>query len=146
MTTVTAIRPPYLELALTVDRSEGSRARQAVTRALCDLGHAGLVDDACVIVSELVTNAIVETEKRLIFLARDFLTTSRIKLRLYADSGRIVVEVWDELPDKIPRPRLPDIGEEGGRGLNIVAQLSAKWGYSHTCGWKRVWALLEVAS
>jgi anti-sigma regulatory factor (Ser/Thr protein kinase) len=145
MTTVTATRPPYLELALTVDRSEVSRSRQAVARALRDLGHTSLVDDACVIVSELVTNAILETEKRLTFLARDFLTSSRIKLKLYADGGRILLEVWDALPNEVPRLRLPDIGEEGGRGLNIVAQLSAKWGYGSVCGWKCVWALLEAA-
>jgi anti-sigma regulatory factor (Ser/Thr protein kinase) len=55
-----------------------------------------------------------------------------IRLRLSSDSARVLVEVWDADPQP-PAPNdlgeggTPDPEEEGGRGLFLVAALSARW-------------------
>jgi anti-sigma regulatory factor (Ser/Thr protein kinase) len=56
---------------------------------------------------------------------------------LSGDSGRVLIEVWDADP-RPPAPKdpgedgLPDPHEEGGRGLFLVAALSARWNWYPT--------------
>ncbi|WP_158642353.1 ATP-binding protein [Actinomadura sp. WAC 06369] len=147
MTPVTATRPPRLELTLTVNRSEVSRARHAVARTLEDLGRPELVADASLIVSELVTNAIQQSEETLGCLARNYLVSSRIMVKLYASSdGWSAVEVWDAFPHKPPQAQATPLHQEGGRGLFVVGELSQKWGYYLNGAWKCVWAVLASPS
>jgi anti-sigma regulatory factor (Ser/Thr protein kinase) len=148
MTPVTTRCQPYLELSLTVEHSEVSRARQAVVRALEDLGYESLIDDAVVIVSELATNAIRETEERLRHLTRKYIIASRVKVLLHKNEGHPVVEVWDPFPDHIPEVQVADFVMESGRGLFIVGHLAKDWGYVHRTDeqgrtWKSVWAVLK---
>ena len=54
------------------------------------------------------------------------------RLRLSGDNARVLIEVWDADP-RPPAPRdlgedgTPDLQEEGGRGLFLVAALSTRW-------------------
>ncbi|WP_055695315.1 SpoIIE family protein phosphatase [Streptomyces prasinopilosus] len=95
-------------------------------------------DDATLIASELVTNAVVHAG-----------TEVRLSCRLEADTGALVIEVADRHPTRSPRDGEPDAppGEgpespEYGRGLRLVAALSEAWGITYRPGThtKSVWA------
>ncbi|MFF6779904.1 SpoIIE family protein phosphatase [Streptomyces sp. NPDC012510] len=105
-----------------------------------------LVEDALVVVSELVTNAVVHAG-----------TDVDLLCRLGHDdptaSGWLVVEVSDHHPSRAvrdedaERPYLverPYGTAEYGRGLRLVAALSEAWGITYRTGMKTVWARLSV--
>ncbi len=147
MTTVTMPKP-HLELLLTVDHSEVSRARTAVVRALEDLGFDDLVDDAMVIVSELATNALRVTDQQVRRFQQRYREMVRVRFRVYENQGHPTVEVWDAFPNEIPQDKPEDPETENGRGLQIVQALADQWGYLHRNDdqgrtWKAVWAVLK---
>ncbi|MFI8302808.1 SpoIIE family protein phosphatase [Streptomyces sp. NPDC085927] len=95
-------------------------------------------NDATLIASELVTNAVVHAG-----------TEVRLSCRLEAETGALVIEVADRHPTRSPRDSEPDAspGEgpespEYGRGLRLVAALSEAWGITYRPGThtKSVWA------
>jgi anti-sigma regulatory factor (Ser/Thr protein kinase) len=87
------------------------------------------LDDLLLLVSELVTNAVIHAE-------------TRLRLVVRYDGRRVLTEVFDGDPH-LPRP-LPTPRDVGGRGLSLVEALSSRWG-SETVGLgKRVWAELLV--
>ncbi|MFC9949776.1 ATP-binding protein, partial [Streptomyces prasinus] len=99
-------------------------------------------DDAVLIASELVTNAVVHAG-----------TEVRLSCRLEADTGALVIEVADRHPTRSPRDGEPDAppGEgpespEYGRGLRLVAALSEAWGITYRPGahTKSVWARIPA--
>ena len=67
-------------------------------------------------------------------------------VRLLSDHSRLMVEVWDNLPESFGAPAMRHAGpqEESGRGLDMVNTLCEEWGWESVPGWsgKRVWALL----
>jgi len=67
-------------------------------------------------------------------------------VRLLSDHARLLIEVWDNLPQAYGAPvvRHPGEDEESGRGLAMVEALSEDWGWESVPGWygKRVWVLL----
>lgn len=98
------------------DGPEGaSFARRAVARAaeLWRLDRE-VTETALLLVSELATNAI-----------RHGAPPVRLSLRLDAD--RLRVEVTDSSP-ALPHLDHPGPDQAGGRGLQIVQQLAARWG------------------
>ena len=125
-------------------------ARGFVRDTLHGWGFAEVVDDAVVLVSELVTNAVVHAG-----------TTAEVTCLRYEDSVRI--EVADRYPEReIPAPavglpsegagdgeahpaaRLLDPEREGGRGLLLCSALAAKWGVEYAPTHKHVWFDLEL--
>ncbi len=76
------------------------------------------------LVSELVTNAVPAMVRQENHAA--------LRLQLFGDNTRVRIEVWDADP-RPPAPRdpeedgIPDLEGEGGRGLFLVAALSACW-------------------
>ncbi|MFF4058542.1 SpoIIE family protein phosphatase [Streptomyces sp. NPDC001668] len=91
-------------------------------------------DDAVVVVSELVTNAVVHAG-----------TDVELECRLEAHTGALVVEVLDHHPSRAPRDgdAEPSYGTpEYGRGLRLVAALAETWGITYRTGAKTVWAQL----
>ncbi|MGH3342751.1 MAG: SpoIIE family protein phosphatase [Carbonactinosporaceae bacterium] len=107
-------------------------ARRFVHRTLMEWGITDFVDDAVLLVSELVTNAIVHAGTR----------TDVTCLRY---DGGIHVEVQDRHPSRgLPQTLLPaDTDREGGRGLYLSARLASAWGVDYTRTAKRVWFRLE---
>ncbi|GHE84075.1 ATP-binding SpoIIE family protein phosphatase [Streptomyces fumanus] len=91
-----------------------------------------LVDDTLLVVSELVTNAVVHAG-----------TDVEVACLLQV-SGAVVVEVADHHPVRAPRPGGPRAATpdtpEYGRGLRLVAALSDAWGITYRTGTKTVWA------
>jgi anti-sigma regulatory factor (Ser/Thr protein kinase) len=127
----------YLELAALP--TAPSCARLHTKQMLWEWGLNDLSDVGGLIVSELVTNAVQIT-------ARQDLVTP-VRLWLSRHSARVLIEVWDA--DRTPptlkaldADGLPPVGNAGGRGLFLVANLSKRWGWypERTLGGKVVWA------
>jgi anti-sigma regulatory factor (Ser/Thr protein kinase) len=96
---------------------------------------AALADDAALLVSELVTNAVAASA--------DLDRRPPIGLRLSAGDGRVVIEVWDYSPADVETLTAAD-DAECGRGMVIVDAVAHRWGQSRR-GFNRkvVWAVLE---
>ncbi|MCX4883953.1 SpoIIE family protein phosphatase [Streptomyces sp. NBC_00847] len=111
-------------------------ARSFVRDTLQGWGFADIVDDAVVLTSELVTNAVVHAG------------TSADVLCLRSDEG-VRIEVADRYPEReIPLQGHPvNMGSpdrEGGRGLQLCAALAGRWGVDYTPTQKQVWFHLDL--
>lgn len=112
-----------------------AEARRHARRLLVERGSdPHLVDDALLVLSELVTNAV------------RLPGSTRVSVTVDARPGRVRLEVGDEVADAVPhvvRERSPD--RAGGLGLRIVEELAAAWGWtpSPAGDGKVVWAVLE---
>ncbi|MFF7180893.1 SpoIIE family protein phosphatase [Streptomyces sp. NPDC008121] len=110
-------------------------ARAFVRDTLQGWGYAEVVDDAVVLTSELVTNAVVHAG------------TAADVLCLRSEDG-VRVEVADRYPEReIPvqggrTVAHPD--RENGRGLLLCAALATRWGVEYTPTRKNVWFQLDL--
>ena len=118
-------------------------ARGHTRLVLAEWGLRDLADPAEQVVSELVTNA-VTASRGLVgsrFGGRWSAGVPPVRLWLLSDYRSVLVQVWDG-NSRMPVPREPDPESENGRGLWLVAALSADWGSfqpGHASG-KVVWA------
>lgn len=106
-----------------------------------------LADDAAVVVSELVTNAVVHagTNVELLF---------RLEEATEDEAAALVLEISDHHPARAVRSDGSEGGFAGaagpgepaeyGRGLELVATLAERWGITYRTGLKTVWARLPV--
>ncbi|MEU1010706.1 SpoIIE family protein phosphatase [Streptomyces sp. NPDC005890] len=111
-------------------------ARSFVRDTLQGWGFADIVDDAVVLTSELVTNAVVHAG------------THAEVLCLRTEDG-VRIEVSDRYPEReVPLQNSavtmgsPD--REGGRGLQLCAALATRWGVDYTPTHKNVWFQLNL--
>jgi anti-sigma regulatory factor (Ser/Thr protein kinase) len=112
------------------ERDAPHRARHFVADTLRRWGYAGtLVDDAQLLVTELATNAVVHARSTFSVVAR-------------AKESGICVSVRDASPVE-PTLRDHSPTAPSGRGLHLVAALSANWGVEVTADGKTVWAELQ---
>jgi len=122
-----------VELELPARATSPRAARQAVSGLLRDEGISGVpYDDALLIVSELVTNAVRHAQ-------------SDIELVATFDRGELCVRVSDN-ESALPRTGLPTPGQAGGWGMFLVAEMCSEWGCElHTsANGKTVWATLPI--
>ncbi|WP_035846091.1 SpoIIE family protein phosphatase [Kitasatospora azatica] len=129
------------------DGRSASAARGFVRDALLGWGLPEVVDDAVVLVSELVTNAVVHAG-----------TAAEVSCLRETDS--VQIGVTDRHPERgLPAfaatPATSDAGEavsehfadaegEGGRGLLMCSALSSRWGVEYAAGQKTVWFRLPL--
>lgn len=111
-------------------------ARSFVRDTLQGWGFADIIDDAVVLTSELVTNAVVHAG------------THADVLCLRSDDG-VRIEVADRYPEReIPlQGSLATMGSpdrEGGRGLQLCAAIAGRWGVEYTPTHKQVWFQLDL--
>ncbi|WP_411114453.1 ATP-binding protein [Streptomyces sp. 029-5] len=93
-----------------------------------------ILDEALLVTSELVTNAVQATEAERVI---------GVQLQIIDDS--VLVEVWDDSP-ALPVLKDPDADAEIGRGLCLVDELAKRWGTSEApAGGKIVWAELTLS-
>ncbi|WP_369195321.1 SpoIIE family protein phosphatase [Streptomyces djakartensis] len=106
-------------------------ARRFSARTLRSWGVVEEADTVLLVVSELVTNALVHTQGAV-----------RVDLTLAAD--RLRVTVSDSSPRAPAKPVVVDWESTGGRGLFLVEAVSAAWGSVPVGGGKQVWSELVV--
>lgn len=88
------------------------------------------VEDLTLVVSELVTNAIVSG-------------SGEIDIEIVVDGTRVLVEVADDAPAETPLA--PLVEEDAHRGLMLVSRLAARWGIRKDGPRKVLWADLASA-
>jgi hypothetical protein len=108
-----------------------AHARHAVRSTLGSWGLSHLGDTAELLTSELVTNALLYTE-------------GPISVRLQRDRT-LLCEVYDG-SEATPRLRNAANDDDGGRGLQLVKELSSRWGTRRTTTGKSVWFELTLNS
>ncbi|MDQ0845473.1 SpoIIE family protein phosphatase [Streptomyces sp. V1I6] len=111
-------------------------ARAFVRDTLQGWGYSDVVDDAVVLTSELVTNAVVHAG------------TSADVLCLRSEDG-VRVEVADRYPEReVPIQgagrAIANLDSENGRGLLLCAALASRWGVEYTPTHKTVWFQLDL--
>ncbi|WP_336320502.1 ATP-binding protein [Streptomyces lavendofoliae] len=95
-----------------------------------------VIDDAVVVVSELVTNATLHT------------ADGPAELHLLIQGRQLVIAVTDtcagSIDRTVPREDSEDSEDDHGRGLAMVRALACAVGCHRVAGGKRVWARMEV--
>jgi PAS domain S-box-containing protein len=132
---VARVDPPSaddsLSLRLEMGDTTVSDARHLVTSYLEERRvPQGVVLDAALASSELVTNAVLHG-------------LPPVDLRLRIEGSDVLIEVRDRATYQ-PRKQRPDETDEHGRGLQIVSALATRWGTRPTEHGKAVWCLLSA--
>jgi anti-sigma regulatory factor (Ser/Thr protein kinase) len=117
---------------------EARTARQFVRERLTCWGLGYLIEDAELIIAELVVNAVRHGLR-----TAPPVTPATLRLCLLRRVGEVMLAVTDP-SNEAPQPRTPGWTGENGRGLQIVGALSYIWGWSPIEGrGKAVWAVLR---
>lgn len=102
----------------------GVRAQPAV-------GDADIVEDAVLVLSELVTNAVRHT-------------SALLRLKITVRDNTLHVAVADDAPGLPALLRDEEHHRTGGRGLTIVNALADRWGFTTSLHGKTVWFDMEL--
>ncbi|MEV1176163.1 ATP-binding protein [Nonomuraea sp. NPDC049784] len=120
------VGPYQVDTPLPKEMGSITAARRIARRALAEFGYQGHHEDVLLVVSELVTNALVHGD-------------GPPSLRMRGSASQVRVEVGDA-GERLPEPREP--GPANGWGLHVVGLLSTGWGISPRDGGKVVWCEL----
>jgi anti-sigma regulatory factor (Ser/Thr protein kinase) len=121
---------PTERLELPRDPAAAARARRWIDRLLrARAVSAPAREAACLVASELVTNALRHGE-------------GKVEVRVAMLGEFLRLEVVDEGAGQAPAVRQEEPDESGGWGLRIVDQLAAQWGVFE--GTTHVWADLPL--
>ena len=123
------------ELHLPTQRTAPGRARAFARQSGCADHALELLDDALLLISELVTNSVVHGGPPIV-------------LAIECDGEGLHVRVRDGAPEG-PRPRQAGPDAEDGRGMSLVDLIASTWGVDgvadgHGVG-KEVWFELRRA-
>lgn len=118
---------PRASAQLSAGLSSAGTARRVVEAFIREWGIEADIDVACLVVSELVTNAV---------------RYGGVPICLHLDGSKgLRIEVHDAV-SQAPRVIQAAAEDLGGRGLAIVSSLANQWGFEVTGGGKCVWAEL----
>ncbi|MFC9324793.1 ATP-binding protein [Kitasatospora sp. NPDC057015] len=146
-----------VQLAVQADPAEVGRARRWVRSRLLNQGvdpDAPIAETLVLVVSELVTNAVVHTGCPAVLrllMPVDCTTAAGPSpaggARLFAMVGPLRVEVADA-SQAAPAPRRAGDDEDAtnGRGLELVELLCDRWGWYPDGSGKRVWCEIDAAA
>jgi len=119
-----------VRLSMPMDDHAPGRARLFLAEAHCPAHNTSVLDEATLLVSELVTNAVLHG-------------APPITLEIECDGAagmQVRVSDGSEAP---PALRHPDDEDEHGRGVVLVDLLSDAWGVDPTPNGKAVWFRLR---
>ena len=94
---------------------------------------AAVIDEAEIVASELVSNAIRHARP---------LADGMLRVHWKVKSGVVEVEVTDGGAETTPRPAPRTVWASSGRGLRIVRSLAHEWGVTEDRNGSTVWASL----
>jgi serine/threonine-protein kinase RsbW len=116
-------------------KSSVASARKAVVEDLRGRGDVStvVVDEAEIVVSELVANAVRHARP---------LGDGSLRVHWKVKAGVVEVEVTDGGSESVPRPAPRAIWAPSGRGLRIVRSLAHEWGVTEDRTGNVVWATL----
>jgi len=131
--------PRRSRLELGAYESAPRTARGHITRVLEEWSLPEFSDVTTLIASELITNSVLETAKYA------WAVLPPVRLWLRGGPPGVAILVWDAVV-AAPVPRTAGSGDENGRGLAIVADLSAACGYYHAAepAGKVTWATITT--
>ncbi|WP_162603877.1 ATP-binding protein [Streptomyces sp. CS014] len=109
-----------------------TRARNDAAAAVGAWGLDVLSDTVQILVSEMVTNALVHT------------STPRIGMTLTRTGPHTVRVAVTDNASTVCAGAEPDEDDENGRGLLLIEALASRWGQTPTPGGKQVWAELDT--
>ena len=114
-------------------------ARGHIARVLEEWSLAEFRDVTALIASELITNAILQIARY------SWAALPPVRLWLRGGPPGVAILVWDPIAAG-PVPRVAGDDDESGRGLAIVAELSAACGFYHAAdpGGKVTWAVITT--
>ncbi|MFG2085221.1 MULTISPECIES: ATP-binding protein [unclassified Spirillospora] len=121
------------ELTLPAERASVPRARRFSRSVGTASGIEHVADDAEVLVSELVTNAVRHAT----------IPGSALCLKMLRAGTGLRIEVHDP-STAVPRQRPVDLMEETGRGWFLVAVMAERHGTDHTPSGKSVWCEIRA--
>ncbi|WP_020121748.1 ATP-binding protein [Streptomyces canus] len=126
-----------MQLEIRPDPAEVGRARRWARSRLAGSGigiDESLAETLILLVSELVTNAVVHTGRPAVL---------RLSLPgAEVESATVRLEVADR-SGRAPVPRCVDGDATGGRGLALVDGLADRWGWSPEGAGKSIWCELD---
>jgi anti-sigma regulatory factor (Ser/Thr protein kinase) len=125
------LAPPELAGEFPAEPGTPAAARRLAVDALRQWGHDDrVVSNAALVLTELVTNAVVHAR-------------SPLWVRVSSENAVVRIAVGD---DVAARPAVRDAGPmaESGRGLHRVGALASRWGVDVTAHGKIVWAELRA--
>ena len=120
-----------LTVDLPPEPSSATRAREVARQQLTGSYSADVLDAAVLVVTELVTNAILHAR-------------TRLRLTIEARPATVRIVVKDSTPSVLPQRMHLEPDAVTGRGLALVEHLSTSWGVDVTGSGKVVWS--EIAT
>ncbi len=125
---------PAHRLVASLERRDDApaMARHLVQDALSAADVPVDAAEAALLVSELVTNAVVHTD------------SGEVRLEVVIDPAKLRCVVTDEAPSAPPSVRPDDPSTVGGLGMVIVDSVASRWGHQHDAAHKSVWFELDV--
>jgi PAS domain S-box-containing protein len=133
--TLLLVRTPAAPLAsaettLRPEPRQVAAGRRFTRDTLTAWRHTELADTACLLVSEILTNAVWHARQT-------------IGLRLHHTAREIIAEITDD-NTQLPQRILPAPADESGRGLTLVDALADAWGARLSGTGKVVWFTLAT--
>ncbi|MBA3742548.1 ATP-binding protein [Sporichthya sp.] len=124
--------PRRIELRCTPEA--GKTARDFLDESYCNCHDGRVCEDAALLVSELVTNAVRHGAPPIVLEVR------------CGGAQTLEVRVRDGGPGQPLLGNLADLDREGGRGVALIDLLSEAWGTETDPSGKTVWFRLNVDS
>jgi PAS domain S-box-containing protein len=118
------------QMTLRPEPQQVAVGRRFTRQTLTAWQHTDLADTACLLVSEILTNAVHHARQM-------------IGLRLHHTAREVIAEITDDntqLPQRTP----PAPIDESGRGLTLVEALAGTWGARLSSTGKTVWFTLAI--
>jgi anti-sigma regulatory factor (Ser/Thr protein kinase) len=101
-------------------------ARRIVRKAVLEAGMEHVLDEALLLTTELVTNALIHGG-------------TEVELEVAVEGKTLRVQVSDRGDGRVLIPDIPSEEREGGRGIHLVDALASAWGTRHSAQGKTVW-------